>query len=249
MTLLCFSLLNNVAAANMPDAHHSAGIGDFNPNLGRANIRIENGSNVADPPSNLLPGVSGQLDVRGISHMHSWPSRFRRHRKQPIRSKVGNRERIGRRIGLHARCVRDFLIGDHAGDRRKDVHDAVGLVGIVAQEPKMLGRGVERGLGVLFGVLRDFKILQCHGAMFIKVLGSIQLLSREKFVGDGLAIGVEASRNVIAAHAQQDLVFLNGVAKPCAYIATTRPDASVITGTVRAMSGSTTPLAINSDGA
>ena len=47
----------------------------------------------------------------------------------------------------------------------------------------MLGRGLERCLGVIFGVLRDLEVLLGHGAVFVQVLGSIQLLSSEEFVG------------------------------------------------------------------
>ena len=143
-------------------------------------------------PLIILSWISVQLDVGGFSHAHIGHVVFVDVANDPYRGQIRNRKWVRRRVGLHARCVRHFLIGDHARDGRNDVHDAVGLVGIVAQEPKMLGRGIERGLGVVFVVLRDLEILLRHGAVFVQVLGSIQLLSREEFVGDGFAIGVEA---------------------------------------------------------
>ena len=46
---ICFFFWpRNVAVANMPDAHDSAGIGDLEANFGRADIGIENRANVAD---------------------------------------------------------------------------------------------------------------------------------------------------------------------------------------------------------
>ena len=77
----------------------------------------------------------------------------------------------------------------------------------------MLSGGREGDLGVIFGVLRHLEVLLRHGPVFIQVLGSIELLARQKLVGDGLAIGVEASRNVIAAHAEQQLLLLHRIAK------------------------------------
>jgi hypothetical protein len=92
-----------------------------------------------------------------------------------------------------------LLIGDHARGGRNDVHDAHGLVGIVAQEPKMLGRGLEGNLGVFRRVLRNFEVLLSDGAMGIQVRRSIQLLSREKLVGNGLAIGIKPAGHIVAA--------------------------------------------------
>ena len=64
----------------------------------------------------------------------------------------------------------------------------------------MLGRGLERHLGVIRGVLRDLEVLLGNGAVGKQVHGSIQLFARQKLVGDGLAIGVETAGNVIAAY-------------------------------------------------
>ncbi len=77
----------------------------------------------------------------------------------------------------------------------------------------MLGRGIESGLGVIFIVLRNLKVLLRHGAVCIQVLCSFQLFSGQEFIGDRLAVGVESYCNVIAANSQQDLVFLDGVAE------------------------------------
>ncbi len=78
----------------------------------------------------------------------------------------------------------------------------------------MLGGGVKSGFCIIFGVLRYFQVLLCHGAVFVEVLGSIELFSRKEFISDGLAIGVESSGNVIAAYSQQHLVFLHRIAEP-----------------------------------
>ena len=78
----------------------------------------------------------------------------------------------------------------------------------------MLGRGLESDLGVVRGVLRDLEVLLCDGAVGIQVHRSIQLLAREKFIGDGLAIGVETAGHIVASNGQQQLAFFHGVAEP-----------------------------------
>ena len=77
----------------------------------------------------------------------------------------------------------------------------------------MLGGGLERDLGVGCGILCDFEVLGCDGAVGIQVRGSIQLLSREKLIGNSLAVSVEASGHIVTANGQQQLTFFDGVAE------------------------------------
>ena len=76
----------------------------------------------------------------------------------PNVGKIGNREWIGGKT-LNGRGVGDFLVGNHARNRGEDIDNSGGIIGIVAEQPKMLGGGFEGDLGVVFGVLRDFEIL------------------------------------------------------------------------------------------
>ena len=87
------------------------------------------------------------------------------------------------------------------------------MVRVIPKQFQMLGRGIQGDLCVIFGVLGDFQVLRRNGAMFVEQLGSIQLLSREKLIRDGLAVGVESSRNVVAAYAQEHLPLLDRVAE------------------------------------
>ena len=87
------------------------------------------------------------------------------------------------------------------------------LVGIVTQKPKMLRRGRQCRLGVILGILRDLEILLRDGAVLKQVHGAIQLLAREEFVGNGLAVSVEASGYVVAANGQQQLALFHRVAQ------------------------------------
>ena len=80
----------------------------------------------------------------------------------------------------------------------------------------MLSRGIEGGLGVVLGVLRDLQVSQRYGPVLVQLLRSIQLLARKELIGDGLVVGVEASRNVVAANTQQELALLYCVAEASA---------------------------------
>src|ERR1700728_4067737 len=77
----------------------------------------------------------------------------------------------------------------------------------------MLRCGIEGGLGVVFGVLRDFQVSQRDGPMLVQNLCSIQLLACQELIGDGLVVGIEASRNIVAANTQQELALLYCVAE------------------------------------
>ena len=68
-------------------------------------------------------------------------------------------------------------------------------------------------LGLVFSVLRDFKIVQCHCAVFVEVFGSLQLFARQKLVGDSLAVVANSrpTRRRCARAAALDL--FDGVAK------------------------------------
>src|SRR6202167_5622507 len=80
----------------------------------------------------------------------------------------------------------------------------------------MLSGGIEGGRGVVLAVLRDLQVSQRYGPVLVQLLRSIQLLARKELVGDSLAVGVEASRNVVTANTQQDLALLPCVAEPSA---------------------------------
>ena len=94
-----------------------------------------------------------------------------------------------------------------------DVHDRVGLVRIVAEQPEMFLRGFDIHLGLVFGVLRDLKIVQGDGAVLVQILGALQLGARQNFVRHRLAVIGEAAGDIVAANAQQQLTLLHGVAE------------------------------------
>jgi hypothetical protein len=112
----------------------------------------------------------------------------------------------------------------------------------------MLSRSIEGGLGVVLGVLRDLQVSQRYGPVLVQNLRSIQLLARKKLIGDGLAVGVEASRMSSLRTRSKSWPFFTASPRR-ARMSTMRPEASEITGTVRAMSGNTVPVTDNCDGA
>jgi hypothetical protein len=61
--------------------------------------------------------------------------------------------------------------------------------------------------------LRDLEVLLCDGAVGIQVHGSIELLAREKLIGDCFAIGVEPAGHIVAANGQQQLALFYGIAQ------------------------------------
>jgi hypothetical protein len=64
----------------------------------------------------------------------------------------------------------------------------------------MLGRSLKSHLRVVRGVLRDLEVLLCDGAVSVQVNGSLQLLSHEKLIGDGLPVSVEPASHVVASN-------------------------------------------------
>src|SRR5579862_938638 len=83
---------------------------------------------------------------------------------------------------------------------------------------KVLGGGIEGGLGVVLVVLRDLEIPLRNGSVLKEQLCSIQLLAREQLIGDSLAVGIKASRNIVASNTQQELALLNCVTEASADI-------------------------------
>src|ERR1700733_10351499 len=77
----------------------------------------------------------------------------------------------------------------------------------------MLGGGVKGGLGIVLVVLRDLQVSQRYRPMLVEQLRAVQLFARKQLIGHCLAVRVKASRNVVAANAQQKLAFFYCVAK------------------------------------
>ena len=197
-------------------------------------------------PSSVRIGI--QLDVCCLSDAYAGHIAFVHVADNPHSGQVRNSEWVRRRVGLHGCPDRHLLVGDHAGNRSGDINHSFRIIWIAAEQVKMLSRGIEGGLGVVLRVLRDLQVSQRNGPVRVQILRSIQLLARKELIGDGLVVGVEASRDVVTANTQKSWPFLT--ASPSrARMSTMRPEASEITGTVREMSGNTVPVTDNCDGA
>ena len=88
------------------------------------------------------------------------------------------------------------------------------LVGIVAEQPQMLGRGFHGYFGLVFGVLRDLQIVQCDGAVLVKILGALILSPGENLIRDRHFVSRIAAGDIVASNGHQQLAFLHGVAQP-----------------------------------
>ena len=129
-------------------AHHS-GVGDFEPNFCGAEIGIENRQNIIDASFEDLIGIGIQADVRILADVYGIEIIFVNVTDDPDIRKIGDGEGIGRTQALHARCVGDLLVGDHARDGRDDVDDPRRMVFIDAEKLQLCGCGIQIGLGVL----------------------------------------------------------------------------------------------------
>ena len=58
------------------------------------------------------------------------------------------------------------------------------MIDVAAQQPKMLCRGIHRDFGLLFGILRDFKIGDRDRPMLQQVLGAVPLRFGQHLIGD-----------------------------------------------------------------
>ena len=137
---------------------HDPRIAHFDAHLGRAEVRIENRADVADPALEDLVGIGVQADFGGVAQAHIGQIVFVHVADDPDVGQVRNRERVRAKC-LHPRGIRDLLVGNHSRDRRVDVHDAVRLIGVVAEQPEMLCRSFDIDFGLVFGVLGNLKIV------------------------------------------------------------------------------------------
>ena len=56
------------------------------------------------------------------------------------------------------------------------------LVGIVAQQTQMFGRGIHGDFGFVFGVLRHLQIVQRDGAVLVEILAALVLGSGQNLI-------------------------------------------------------------------
>ena len=103
---------------------HHAMVSHLKSHLGRANVGIEDGTDVADDTSEDLIGISVQANVGFFSEAHIREIVLIYVTQNPNGAKVGDGKRIGRGQPLHARRICYLLIGDNAGDRSTNFDNA-----------------------------------------------------------------------------------------------------------------------------
>ena len=165
-------------------------------------------------PWKIWSGIGVQADFGGVTQAHVGQIVFVHVADDPDLGQVRNRERV-RAQRLHARGIRDLLVGDHSRDRRVDVHDAVWLIGVVAEQPEMLCRSFNIDFGLVFGVLGDLKIVHRDGAVGVEILRPVELRACQRLVGNCLpVVGIAPKR-----HRRFEPSATTGPSAPC------RPDA------------------------
>src|ERR1035438_4525953 len=91
--------------------------------LGGADVRVENGSDVADPSGEKFVGIGAHANIRVLSQMNVGEIVFKDIAQDPDAGQVGDGERVRGALPLDAGGVRDLLIGYHARDWRKNIND------------------------------------------------------------------------------------------------------------------------------
>ena len=199
----CGVLFRRFAVERRGDEHpepHETGILHFQPDLRRANVRVHDRQNVADSPLQNPARISDQMDVRVLADMHLRHVVLIHVANDPDVRDVGNRKGIRWRQGLHARGIRDLLIGDYSGNRGRHIDDSRGMVRVRAEKTEMLGRGLKIDLRVVFGVLCDSQSALGDRPVVEQELGAVELYLGQLFVLDGLAIVGVSARDVRASH-------------------------------------------------
>src|ERR1019366_3706908 len=87
---------------------HDSGILDFHSDLGRTNIRIERGADVAYPSLEHAIRIRIQADLRGIAEPDSGQVVLVHVADNPNRREIGNREGARSIESLHGCCVGDL---------------------------------------------------------------------------------------------------------------------------------------------
>ena len=93
------ALFHGLAVERRGDEHaepHQAGILHFQPDLGGANVGIDDRQNVADPPLQNAVRISDQMDVGIFADMHLRHVVLPHIADNPDVRQVGNRERVRR---------------------------------------------------------------------------------------------------------------------------------------------------------
>ena len=114
---------------------------------------------------------------------------------------------------LHTRRVGHLLVGDHTRNRRHDVHDSRRMVESAAEMPKVLGGRLHINLRLVLGVLRNLKVIQGDGAVFVQIVCAFQLRMRENLAGQGFPVIGKCARDIVAANTQEDLARFDRVAE------------------------------------
>ena len=78
----------------------------------------------------------------------------------------------------------------------------------------MFGHSFDIDFGFVLRVLGDLEIVHRDGTVVIQLLRALQLCARQRFICHGLAVIREASGDIVAPNAQQQLSLLDGVAQP-----------------------------------
>src|SRR3984957_16956111 len=156
------------------DAHQSR-VGDFDPDLGGADTRIENRQNVVDPSLKDFIGIRIQLNIRSLSDVHRVEIILVNIADDPNIRKIRDGEWTGARQTLHPSCVGNLLLRDYSGYGRSNVDDSGRMVLINAEKTQLLGRGVQISFGVLPYFFRLFESALGDSALFVKKLGSLEL--------------------------------------------------------------------------
>ena len=128
--------------------HHSR-VSDFDPDLCRADIRIEYRQNVVDPAFEDLLGIRVQPDIGELADMHRIEIVFVNVADDPDIRKIGDSEWIRGSQSLDARRVRNLLISDYARDRGHYVDNSRGMVLVDAEKSQLLVDGIQIGLRIL----------------------------------------------------------------------------------------------------
>ena len=138
-TWVCAALPWMVAVANMPMRMRVFGIVDLNANLGRADLRIEDGADVADGAGEDAVGVSGEADVGLLTEMDVGEIVLVDVADDPYMRQVGDGEGVGGACVGDSGCggVGDILRDDEAGGGRVNLDGGGGVVFVNAENAEL----------------------------------------------------------------------------------------------------------------